>query len=310
MKKQLFNTLIILLFSALILSFQSSNKQHPKNKDISAIKSMCGCYEVDFNFAETFNYTNDSTYTPSKIKHDKGLEWVELVTDEESELVLQHLLIVEYNDEKMLIKHWRQDWLFENTKFYTYAGLQNTWDFTQVDSASVEGQWTQKVYQVDDSPRYEGTGTWVHINGKSYWESETYAPLPRREFSTRDDYNIMLRRTRHEITSWGWLHDQDNDKIVRKKDSKDFVIAQEKGINNYRKVADEKCKFAQDWWTENQNLWQDVRNIWSNIYNQNSTFSMHNKVEDKKLFQHLFPLDPKTPKNELEKIVNSFIRVE
>ena len=27
----------------------------------------------------------------------------------------------------------------------------------------VRGQWTQKVYQVDDSPRYEGSSTWVHL---------------------------------------------------------------------------------------------------------------------------------------------------
>jgi len=268
---------------------------------------MCGCYEVDFNFAETFNYSSDSNYVPSKIKHDKGLEWVELVADEDDKLILQHLLIVEYNNKKTLIKHWRQDWLYENTKFYTYTGLENTWKFSEVTPASVVGQWTQKVYQVDDGPRYEGTGTWVHLNGKSYWESTTYAPLPRREFSIRDDYNLMLRRTRHEITNWGWLHDQDNDKIVHSNDEQDFVLAQEKGVNNYRKVDDKKCQFAQNWWTENYTLWQDVRSAWKTIYDQDKTFLMQNKVDDKKLFQHLFPLDPKTPKKEIEEIVNSFI---
>ena len=46
---------------------------------------MCGCFEVSFNFAETFQYSDDSTYVASKTKHDKGLEWVQLVEDEKDQ---------------------------------------------------------------------------------------------------------------------------------------------------------------------------------------------------------------------------------
>ncbi len=35
---------------------------------------MCGCFEVTFNFAETFNYSKDSLYKASKNKVAKGLE--------------------------------------------------------------------------------------------------------------------------------------------------------------------------------------------------------------------------------------------
>ena len=53
----------------------------------------------------------------------------------------------------MIIKHWRQDWLYENTNLYEFY-KDNTWKFNQLKAKDVKGQWTQKVYQVDDSPRW------------------------------------------------------------------------------------------------------------------------------------------------------------
>ena len=73
-----------------------------------------------------------------------------------------------------------------------------------------------KVFQVDDGPRYQGSGTWVHVDGKSYWESTTPAPLPRRERDIRN-YNLTIRGNRVEIMDYGWAHIQDNSKIIRKK---------------------------------------------------------------------------------------------
>ena len=110
-----------------------------------------------------------------------------------------------------------------------------------LDKKDVKGQWTQKVYQVDDSPRYEGSASWIHRDGKSYWENTTPAPLPRREFSKRSDYNVTMRGNRHEITSDGWVHDQDNKKIQKEDDSQ-FVLAHEKGYSTYTKVPDSNAK--------------------------------------------------------------------
>ena len=36
--------------------------QSKKSKDIESIKSMCGCFKIDFNFAETFVFSNDEDY--------------------------------------------------------------------------------------------------------------------------------------------------------------------------------------------------------------------------------------------------------
>ena len=296
-----------LFFSCLFLSIAISvNAQNKKSKDKNAIKEMCGCFEVTFNFAETFNYSKDSLYQPSKTKVDKGLEWAGLVTDDENKIVIQHLLQVGSPAEPMIVKHWRQDWLYENTDFYMYNG-DNNWTFQQKDKKDVKNQWTQKVYQVDDSPRYEGSGTWVHVDGKSYWENTTTAPLPRREYTKRSDYNITLRGNRHEITDYGWVHDQDNSKIIREVGKADVVLANEKGYNTYVKVDDKKCKAAQDWWIKNADKWQTVRNKWAEIYGRNADLTLETKVDNMPLYKHLFD-DKVTETKEMNEIIESFVK--
>ncbi|PQJ72459.1 DUF6607 family protein [Polaribacter butkevichii] len=299
MTKSILTTLLLLV--SITISAQSKKK-----KDQNAIKEMCGCYEVTFNFAETFNYSKDSTYRPSKTKVDKGLEWAGLVEDENNKISIQHLLQVGNPKDPMIIKHWRQDWLYENTDFYMFNG-DNNWTFEQKSKSDVKKQWTQKVYQVDDSPRYEGSGTWVHVDGKSYWENETTAPLPRREYTKRNDYNITLRGNRHEITSYGWLHDQDNSKIIREAGKKDVVLAKEKGYNTYVKVDDSRCKAASDWWKANNNKWQLVRNKWEDVFNRNRNLSLETKVDNKPLYKHLFS-DKITKEDEINTIIESFVK--
>ncbi|MEK9897093.1 MAG: DUF6607 family protein [Burkholderiaceae bacterium] len=125
------------------------------------------------------------------------------------------------------------DWIYENNRFLIYEGGMK-WIAKTVNKETVSKQWNQKVFQVDDSPRYEGSGTWVHLADKSYWESEAFAPLPRREYTVRDDYNILHRRNRHEITSFGWIHDQDNDKLIKNNEDL-IVLANEKDSTHIQK---------------------------------------------------------------------------
>ncbi len=296
----------ILLSCIILLCTLTINAQSKKKKDRQAIKDMCGCYEVTFNFAETFNNSKDSLYKPSKTKKDKGLEWAELIVDENNKISIQHLLQVGNPANPHIVKHWRQDWLYENTDFYMYNG-DNNWLFQTKPKSEVKKQWTQKVYQVDDSPRYEGSGTWVHVDGKSYWENTTDAPLPRREYTKRSDYNVTERGNRHEITNYGWLHDQDNRKIIREAGKEDIVVAHEKGYNTYVKVPDSRCEAAQNWWKENQNKWQLVRNKWDEVYGRNTNLSLENKVDNKPLFKYLFS-DETSKENEIDKTIESFIK--
>lgn len=294
----------VLILGVLLISI-AATAPSKRNDDAYAIKQMCGCFEVTFNFAETFNYSQDSLYKPSKTKVDKGLEWAQLVTDEKDKIQIQHLLQVGDPSNPYIVKHWRQDWLYENTDLYEY-NADNKWDFIQLDKKDVKGQWTQKVYQVDDSPRYEGTGTWVHVDGKSYWENTTSAPLPRREYTTRSDYNVTMRGNRHEITDYGWVHDQDNLKIIRKEGQEDQILAAEKGYNTYKRVDDSHCAAAAQWWKDNNDKWSTVRSKWDEVYNRNTDLRLHEKVDNKVLFKHLFDEEIKT-KDQIDPIIESFI---
>ncbi|AXB55302.1 DUF6607 family protein [Flavobacterium fluviale] len=295
----------LFLSAAMALTCGLGFSQDKKQQDIKSIKSMCGCYEVKFNFTETFSYPKDTlTYKPSETKHESALEWVELLQDTPNKIVMQHLLIV---SDDMIIKHWRQDWLYENTDLYSFD-KGTSWKYKKLDKKAVKGQWTQKVYQVDDSPRYEGSSTWVHVDGKDYWANVADAPLPRREQTKRNDYNVLKRRNIHEITATGWNHQQDNDKLVRDDAGKDVLLAQEKGFDVYTKVLDVKCIAAQKWWKENNALWKNVRDKWQTLFDRNKDLNLEAKVDRKALYSLLFDLKPDTAKAETDKIIDKFVK--
>lgn len=297
-----FFTLLSLLF------LHSLSSQTKFEEDRQAIKAMCGCYEVQFNFSETFQHTKDSLYTPSPNKISGGLEWVQLVEDKPEKIAMQHLLIVGPKEQQQIVKHWRQDWLYQNQDIFVYDG-DNHWEYVELPYDEVIGQWTQKVYQVDDSPRYEGSASWAHVDGKHYWEDTAPAPLPRREFSIRDDYNVTLRTNRHELTDFGWVHDQDNKKILKTEEGNEVVLAEEKGYNTYTKVDDNKCKAAQDWWSKHNDYWAGVREEWQSIFDNKEDITMEKSIDDKPLFMHMFELqDQAYDDQKIKKQIKTFLK--
>lgn len=295
----------LVLFIIVLFSINSVNSQKKKNKDIEAIKKMCGCYEVTYNFAETFNYSKDSLYKPSKIKISGGLELAVLVEDENDIISIQHILQVGDPSNPMIVKHWRQDWLYENKNTYMF-NANNSWIYNEKNKKEIKGQWTQKVFQVDDSPRYEGSGSWVHLDGKSYWENTTPAPLPRREYTIRSDYNLTMRGNRHEITKYGWLHDQDNSKIKRVMGKDDLIIAKEKGYNTYKKVNDNRCSVAKKWWIDNSTKWAIVRSKWEQIFNKKVDLYLKPTVDNMALYIYLFD-DKIKEKESINSLIESFV---
>lgn len=262
---------LILAVSLGLLS-QSVAQTTPKAEDVAAIKGQCGCHEVSFLYAETFS--PDKQY-PFKDRYTaKGIEWV--TTDEErpGKLVIQHLLVV---GDTMVIKHWREDWLYQNTSLLTFD--QNaSWKRRTLTPEQAKGQWTQQVFEVDDSPRYEGSATWIHADGRHYWESTVDAPLPRREYTKRHDYNVMRRTNHHEITATGYLHEQDNDKVIRSEVG-DQLLVSEKGLNTYTRTDEKKCQVATNWWTRNRAYWADVRSVWGEVLKGRQAVALRGQVK-------------------------------
>lgn len=288
----------LILFFLVVLSYAQ------KKEDLKAIKSMCGCYEVQFFFTETFNYSKDSeNYIPSVNKIETALEWIELIEDSPKKISLQHLLITKKN---IIIKHWRQDWVYENTRFYDFNGFNN-WKYFTKTSKEVKKQWTQSVYEVDDRPRYTGSSFWVHIDRRNYWKNTTNAPLPRREYTKRNDYNIIRRTNVHEIVENGWIHNQDNDKIIRNEQGNDYLLAQEKGYNFYKKIADFNCILAKKWWKANKYFWKKVRLKWEIEFLKNKDLKIKNEVNGNPLYDYLYNLERNATQEEINIIIDQFI---
>lgn len=248
---------ITLIVLALLMNQITIGQQIKQDKE--AIKSMCGCYEVKFNFAEV--YSPDLGYDLKEPYSSQATEWITLVSEGDNEVSMQHILQV---SEQMIIKHWRQDWKYEDTELMQYD-FASTWRTKRIAEKTAKGTWTQSVYQVDDSPRYEGFGQWKHENGLSYWEGVSDAPLPRRDLTTREDYNVMNRRNRHTVFGDKHLHEEDNQKIYRSAKYGDEIIVIEKGYNTYVKVDDSRCEFAKNWWENNQEFWKIVREEWATL---------------------------------------------
>ncbi|AUD04715.1 DUF6607 family protein [Spirosoma pollinicola] len=266
----------------------------PKPEDIAAIKGQCGCHDVNFVYAETFapekSYIFKDRYTA------KGTELV--FVDEESgpanrptKLVIQHLLVV---GDSMVVKHWREDWEFQNTSLLKFD-QSASWKRIKLTPDQAKGQWAQKVFEVDDSPRYQGSATWVHVDGRTYWESTVDAPLPRREYTKRTDYNVMRRTNHHEIRPDGYVHDQDNDKLIRS-EAGDQLLASEKGLNTYQRTDDAKCKAAKDWWAKNRTYWADVRAVWGDVLASRDAIAIKGQVKGQVLGRELDELAATTQK--------------
>ncbi len=244
----------------------------PNPQDVEAIKGQCGCHAVDFNYVETFS--PDKLYTFKDRYTAKGTEWIFVDEERPGKLVIQHLLVA---NDTIVIKHWREDWTFQNTSLLAFD--QNaSWKRLILSPEQAKGQWTQQVFEVDDSPRYEGSATWIHTDGRHYWESIVDAPLPRREYTKRTDYNVMRRTNHHEITVTGYVHEQDNDKIIRS-EAGDQLLASEKGINAYVRTDEPKCRAAKDWWAKHRAYWVDVRNVWGEALANRPAVALRGQVK-------------------------------
>ena len=258
-------------------------------QDRQAILAMAGEYEVTFDFQETVALT--SNYELQKPYHSEATELVEVVLDEGDRIVLQHLLCM--NDGQMVMKHWKQEWCYEDRKLYEYSG-DLTWKLRELTEDEVRGTWTQKVAQVDDSPRYESYGRWKHHRNVSSWESNwTQRPLPRREYSKRKDYTVMMARNRHTITPEGWVHEQDNFKQISHAE-KSPVLCREVGLNTYKRTTEHNFEAARTYWSETKDFWTAVSDNWDQHLDTHEGFVLKKYVETRPAYKHLFYLAKKS----------------
>jgi hypothetical protein len=265
-------------------------------KDRRAILAMEGVYRVTFDFIETVPLR--AGYNPARPYQSWATEFVEVIEDSGDFISLQHILVMYVVDENgnvqgpMVAKHWRQDWKYEDTELLEYRG-NNTWKTVTIPASEAKGKWSQAVYQVDDMPRYEGIGEWTYDGNYYEWTSDTtWRPLPRREFTAREDYNVLSGVNRVTINPGGWVHEQDNIKIVvdasGKPLARDPYVAKETGLNRYELIEGFDYQEGIDYWQRTAPFWADVREAWAEEIAENQPLRLRNKYEDKKVYEYLF----------------------
>lgn len=270
------------------------------------INKLCGCFQVEFKYAETFS--PDANYKfHERETINGGMELVFPVEAGNKKIVLQHLLVI---TDEMIIKHWREDWTYENPVIWKYQG-NKTWKKEIQKPGDIKGKWTQSIWEVSDEPRYQGTSEWINTNEETFWLNTTDAPLPRREYSVRSDYNLLNRTNRLIINDSGYIHSQDNRKIIRQ-NGVDKLLVEEKGINSYVKKDPSACEAAKLWWEKNKVYWEKVRHIWEEKIAGISTIKMETKVNDKVLHEYLMAqakdyAEGKIPAAELDAKIKVYI---
>ncbi len=245
-----------------------------REKDRLAILAMQGEYRVDFRFEETVALK--AGYERHDVKETGGYEIVLVVEDDPDRIVLQHLLVMPGG---AVIKHWRQDWVYEATERFEFVADQ-TWDVRGLDAALTKGAWTQCVFEVSDAPRYCGTGRWNHRYGVSTWTSDrSWRPLPRREYTKRDDYNALNAENRHTVTPNGWTHEQDNTKTVRVGRNTSETLVREFGFNDYRNIDGYDFEPARAYWAKTGNYWARVRKAWERRLDSGNTLVLKTEID-------------------------------
>ncbi|MEM8817772.1 MAG: DUF6607 family protein [Pseudomonadota bacterium] len=243
------------------------------DKDRLAILAMQGEYRVDFHFQETVPLK--AGYEQRDSKNTGGYEVVYVVEDSPASIVLQHLLVMNGH----VIKHWRQDWNFEARERFEFAADQ-TWDVRELEPELTRGAWTQCVFEVSDAPRYCGTGKWNHRYGVSTWTSDrSWRPLPRREYTTREDYNAINAENRHTVTPHGWTHEQDNTKTVRDGRNTSEILVREFGFNDYRSIEGYDFEPAREYWDKTDGYWASVRSAWERRLSSGNSLVLNTDVD-------------------------------
>src|SRR5690606_17374812 len=265
-------------------------------RDRRAILAMAGEFRTTFDFLETVGFTPE--FEPDRPYQSWATEYVYVLEDRGDFISLQHLIVMQYVDRDgnvqgpFVQKHWRQDWTYEDTDLHVYAG-RNRWERRTVAPKDAAGRWSQAVFQVDDSPRYEALGEWLHDGNYSAWTSEpTWRPLPRRESTVRDDYEVLFGTNRHTITPTGWVQEEDNLKMRLGADGRpaerDRYLSRELGVARYERIVGFDFSAGRRYAERAGPFWADVRTVWGELFAARDAIELADEVDGRPLFEPLF----------------------
>ena len=271
-------------------------------RDRRAIQAMAGTYRVMFDFIEVASFQTDAQR--QRPYQSWGTEKVYVDSDDGRHISLVHVLEMRVVSEDgkpgeaIVTRHWRQDWRYEPHQLIEYEGGEH-WHKRALSPLQVRGQWSQTVYQVDDSPRYAGLGRWEHTGSFSSWVSgETARPLPRREWSVRQDYRLLLGSNRHTIVPGGWLQEENNLKATTPGSPLPY-LAREYGVARYERIKDNDFAAADHYYEGTRRFWSEVMANWDLVWGNHDDVQLQVAVDQSGAYATLFELADRYAAGEL-----------
>ena len=241
-------------------------------RGLAAIRSMTGCYLVDYSYVEVERLKTGYTRDPRvyDVNRDKSAkEWITADVVSPSRIRLQRVLflvdlagVVRAGTE---IRHQTEDWEYDAPFLYELAAPR-TWRVR--DLKPTPGLWTRRVTNLDDGLRYQCAARWSDGTAYPEWSCSSYAPVPGRE--TRDmkrsDYDTLERTTRIIAYGQSFLERQDNVKIIHRDGAK-VPLAREVGKNWSVRLPDAECDAARAFAGPRQAFWSVSREVWDSVLN-------------------------------------------
>ena len=271
-----------------------------RERDRRAIRALQGEYRVRFEFLETFPIASRKPLDEPYVSW--ATEYIDVIEERDDFLSLQHIMVMQFVDpdtdelsEPMVMKHWRQDWTWQPDTMLEFQG-KRTWASTPVAGADAQGRWRWDVFQVDDSPRYSGIGHWEHFTSASVFATDDMRrPLPRRERSVRDDYQILVGEETLVVTPTAWYHEQRSFKQVeagkeRQPATPRTFLTREIGLNSYERIKKYDFSRGHAYWDTTAPFWSDVRQAWNDIVAANPRFTLRARVDEQALFERMFTM--------------------
>ena len=236
-------------------------------RDRRAILAMAGIYRVSFDFLEVDSFKAGSS-APAPYQ-SWATEKVYVDRDEPGFISLVHILemrIVAAGGavgEPFVTKHWRQDWRFEPSTIVEYQG-RDRWRMRALSQSERAGRSGRRPsIRSTNLPAMPASAAGSTTPSFSTWSSgETWRPLPRREWSVRDDYQVLIGTNRHTVAPTGWTQEENNLKAVltpdRVVDPRRPFAGREYGFARYERLLPEGFAAADDYYGKTRAFWNRV----------------------------------------------------
>ncbi len=244
-------------------------------RDRAAILALCGDYRIDFDYQELVSLVPGGHL--ANPYQSWATERIFVLEDSPGRISLQHQLVMVALDAAgkpeapAVAKHWRQEWSWQADAVLRFAGPAEQgaerWRHERLDPAAAQGAWVWTVWGIDDGPRYASLGRWRHDATSSVFQGdETWRPLPRREKTTRKDYQVLLGSERIVVAPDGWVMLQENGKLrLAGAGASAAVLAREIGVERYRRITGFDWRAGLATWSAEEPFWRALRPLWGEV---------------------------------------------